>query len=251
MRHTSLSDRKSSRIGRAEREVNMAGKHKVGAISYGAFSLLILAGLGSLHVHARPRDVQSPQVPGAVAAPAAPAAAAPEYKQTADGFKAQMSAALSAYQKGDHAEGRRLLEQFRLPDSANWFAVQFGSEQGETLSKRYDRLFEGYLSSMENHLEEVASVKGRKLEMNLKPGTSAQPVSGGHPGSQQLSGLLPAKDPACFNVNFLIKMTSKADLVLKGNYGANLWEDTFLYQGGAFRFLGHGAWPFWVWRDRN
>ena len=27
------------------------------------------------------------------------------------------------------------------------------------------------------------------------------------------------------------------------------WADTFVHEDGAFRFLGFGAWPFWVWQD--
>jgi hypothetical protein len=227
----------------------MTGKYKLAAISCCVFGLLILDGLGGLPVQAVPCNAQSLQVPGASGAQTAPTVAAPEYPQTADGFNAQMSAALAAYQKGDHAEGRRLLEQFRLPDSAKWFADQFGSEQGETLSKRYDRLFESYLNSMEKKLIDVASAKGRKLDMNLKLGTSQQPGSA-NAGPLQLSGIVPAKEPTCFNVSFLIKLTTKADLVFKGNYKAEMWEDTFVYQGGEFRFLGRGVWPFWVWQDR-
>jgi hypothetical protein len=228
----------------------MAGKDKLAAFFYGVFSVLILAGPGGFRVQAVPRNTQSPQVPGAIAAQGAPAVAAPEYPQTADGFNAQMSAALAAYQKGDRAEGRRLLEQFRLPDSAKWFADQFGSQQGETLSKRYDRLFESYITSMEKELEDVASTKGRKLNISLKPGTSQKPGSARHTGPLQLSGIVPAKEPTCFNVSLAIKLTGKADLVFKGDFKAVTWEDTFVYQGGEFRFLGHGAWPFWVWQDR-
>jgi hypothetical protein len=230
--------------------MKMAGRNRVATISCGVFSVFILGGLGGLRVQALPRIAQSPQVPGAVASQAAPAVAAPEYPQTADGFNAQMSAALAEYQKGDRNEGRRLLEEFRLPDSAKWFAEQFGSEQGETLSKRYDRLFESYVNFMEEKLEEVASKKGRKLNMNLGPGTSQQPGSSRHSGPLQLSGIVPAKEPTCFNVNFGIQLTGKADLVFKGDFKAAMWEDTFVYQAGEFRFLGHGAWPFWVWQDR-
>jgi hypothetical protein len=211
-----------------------------------ALSMLILTVPAGLRAQAPPTNAQSPPASGAIATPPVPAVAPPEYPQTADGFNAQMSAALAAYQKGDRAEGRRQMEQFRLPDSAKWFAEQFGPEQGEILSKHYDRLFENYLSSMEDHLEEVASAKGRKLNVKLEPGTSQQPSR-----TTELSGLAPAQAPACFNVTFLINLTGKADLVFKGNYKATTWLDTFLYQDGAFRFLGHGAWPFWVWKPRT
>lgn len=215
----------------------MDGKDSGQLLCCRVFSVLILAGLSGLRVQTLPRFVQSPQVPEAVVSQAAPAVVPPEYPQTADGFYAQMSAAVAAYQQGHGAEGRRLLEQFRLPDSAKWFADQFGPEQGETLSKRYDRLFENYVNSVEKNLEEVASKKGRKLKMSLQPGTSEQPSHG------KLSGIVPAKEPACFNVSFQVHLTGK------GDFRMLLWEDTFSYQGGAFRLVGRGAWPFWVWQE--
>lgn len=40
--------------------------------------------------------------------------------------------------------------------------------------------------------------------------------------------------------------SSPADLLLKGEFKSMMWEDTYTYQDGAFWFVGHGAWPFWV-----
>lgn len=224
----------------------MAGKDRWAAIFGVLFSMLVLPGTGGLHAQTPPSNAQSAPTSGAIATPATPAVAPPEYPQTADGFNAQMSAALAAYQKGDAPEGRRLLERFRLADSAKWFAEQFGPELGETLSKLYDQHFESYLDTMEGRLEEVASAKGRKLNVRLEPGTSQQPTR-----ASELSGFVPAKPPTCFNVFFLINLTGKADLVFKGDYRGTSWEDTFLYQDGAFRFMGHGAWPFWVFKIRS
>lgn len=211
-----------------------------------ALSILILTLPHGLRAQAAPDNTQPAPVPGATTTPAAPPVAPTEYPQTADGFNAQMSAALTAYQKGDRAEGRRLLEQFRLADSAKWLAEQFGPELGETLSKLYDRHFENYLSTMEGHLEEAAGGKGRKMNMRLEPGTTKQPTR-----VDELSGFVPAKPPACFNVFFGITLMEKKPSMFKGDYRGSMWEDTFLYQEGAFRFIGHGAWPFWVFKIRS
>src|SRR5579863_8291909 len=162
-----------------------------------ALSMVILAVPPGLRAQAPPGNTQSPPASGAIATPAAPAVAPPEYPRTAEEFNAQLSPALAAYQRGDRAEGRRLLEQFRLADSARWFAEQFGPGLGETLSKLYDQHFENYLTTMEGQLEEVASAKGRKLNMRLEPGTSQQPTR-----AEELSGFVPAKPPTCFNVFF-------------------------------------------------
>jgi hypothetical protein len=61
------------------------------------------------------------------------------------------------------------------------------------------------------------------------------------------SGMVPATKPACFNGFIEIPLTGKADLLLKGNYKIVLLERAYLYQDGAFRFIGLGSQPFWVW----
>src|SRR5271168_4015704 len=111
-----------------KREVNMSRWVNLAPICSAALTMLILSVPAGLRAQAPPSNAQSPPASGAIATPAAPAVAPPEYPQTADGFNAQMSAALAAYRMGDRAEGRRLLEQFRLADSAKWFAEQFGPE---------------------------------------------------------------------------------------------------------------------------
>jgi hypothetical protein len=224
----------------------MTARGKAATICLITFSALILAGSGTLLGQAPTGNTQSSQAPGAVAAQAVPAQAAPNYPETAEGFNAQMLAAVDAYQKGDGAAGRRQLETFRLPDSAKWFADQFGAEQGKNLADLYDDFFEDYLSKMEQRLEDAAPKK-RKLNITLKPGTSQQPgpVVLRHAPAGKLSGLVLAKELTYYNVDFVIMMTGKADLMLKGNARATLWEDTYLYQDGAYRLVGHGAWPFW------
>ncbi len=198
------------------------------------------------------KNSQSSPPTGAVVSQAQQGETTPGYPQTTDGFGAQISAAIAAYQAGDSVTGRRLLEQFRLPRSAEWFAEYIGPEQGEALQKRYDRLFEDYVNDTENTLKELAHSKGRKLATNLKPMSQETPHVMTIPGApvRKLSGIVPAKQPICFNVNFGIQLTGKSDLLLTGEFRSIMWEDTFTFQDGAFRFLGHGPWPFWVWEER-
>lgn len=226
----------------------MAGKGKLAAILFGLLGALCTAGSGRGSAQALPGSTPSSQQAGTSSAQAPQEQVSPVYPQTEDGFKAQMDTAVEAYRKGDTVAGRRLLEQFRMPQADQWFAENFGPERGATLAKRYARLFEEYLKSTEKTLEGLANAKGRKLETNLKPGTRESPQE--RPGILKLSGMAPVKDPICFNGNFFIRMTGKAKALLTGDYRAEMWTDTFVYQDGAFRFLGHGGWPFWIW-DRS
>lgn len=233
---------------------------KLAATFCAAFSVLIFAGSQGLPAQSRwvslakpqQENTQSPESPGAVTAQAPQTEALPTYPQSADGFNAQMSAAVAAYEKGDTATGRRLLEQFRLAHPAEWFADQIGPDQSEALAARYDHLFESYLNKTEKTLEDLASHKGQKLKSDVKPGRQDPPRADAIPAHpRKLSGIVPARDPVCINVSFGIQQSSKADLMLKGNFKFETWMDTFIYQDGAFRFMGHGAWPFWVWDDHS
>ena len=236
----------------------MTGKLNLAAL-FCALSTLFFAAPAKLLAQTRSESLapwvsgntQSSLLPGAVAVQAPQGEGALSYPKTPDGFSRQMNDAVEAYQKGDAADGRRLLEQFRLPHSAEWFAEQIAPEQSEALAKRYDRLFASYVSSTENTLEELARTKGRKLNMNLKPGTQEPPRVQVTPRApvRKLSGIVPVKDPVCFNANFEVTLTGKADLLLGGNFRSVMWGDTFVYQDGAFRFVGHGSWPFWVWEE--
>ncbi len=175
----------------------------------------------------------------------------PAYPQTADGFSAQFSAVVQAYQKGDASEGRRLLEQFRIQRPTDWFGEQIRPELNEILAERYIRLFETYVNRTENKLQDLARAKGRKLDIDLKPGQKEPPSAErtSSPGGMTPSGIITLKQPACFNVFFAVKFTSAAQTALTGDFRLTAWLDTFVYQGGAFRFAGAGAWPFWEWED--
>lgn len=173
------------------------------------------------------------------------------YPQTADGFNAQMSAVVEAYQKSDAVEGRRLLEQFRISNSADWFGDQIRPELNEIMAKRYARLFNKFVNQTENRLQDLARTKGRKLNMDLKPSPPdpPSPDKSSKQGSMKPSGIVTVKQPVCFNAFFFIKLTTTSQTVFSGEYKAISWEDTYVYQDGAFRFVGRGAWPFWQWED--
>ncbi|HEY4841379.1 MAG TPA: hypothetical protein VIH78_05405 [Terriglobales bacterium] len=230
----------------------MSGTEKPSAILAGMFGVLILAFPSGVLIHAGSSslglglnlDMQSSVLPAPGPTQDAPQQAAPVYPQTQDGFADQISAAFQAFQKGDTFAGRQQLEQLRLPRSSEWFAERFSAEQSEALAKRYDRLFENYVNRMQKELDEIARTKGRQLKMSLKPGTQEQPTH------DKLSSLKPAKEIVCFNADFGVTLTGKKPTIFGGDYKFEAWEDTFVYQDGAFRFVGRGAWPFWVFDDK-
>lgn len=227
----------------------MKGRSRLSAILCGLLGALLLT--NPVDTRAQPQstpsaNTQSSPPPGA----STPETPQPSYPQTADGLSAQLTAALEAYKKGDTAGGRAQLEQFRLPHSADWFVNHFGTEQGQALDKRYNRLFQNYVNAREETLRELASAKNPKITTRLEPATQQPPPVPDQAQGTPLrkpSGLVPLKDPACLNGFFGIMLTDKADMRIRGEFKGVTWEDVFIYQDGAFRFLGRGAWPFWAW----
>jgi len=237
----------------------MTGKFALPAIVCGLFGAVIFAGshapltqsTSKSPPQASPGSAQSSPPPQAAASPAQQSEPPPVYPQTPDGFKAQFAAVVAAYQAGDDATGRHLLEQFRLPRSADWFAEYIGPDQSAALDKRYDKIFQRFVNRTDNTLNELARGKKSKLAFILKPAAQESPPAStvsGSPGRDR-SGIVPLKQPVCFNANFDVQLTGKSDLLLKGEFKAMMWQDTYTYLDGAFRFLGQGTFPFWVFAE--
>lgn len=161
----------------------------------------------------------------------------PNYPQTEEGFNAQIAEAINSYQKGDVSTGRHLLDQLQLTEPAKWFAEEIGPDQSAALTERYSRFFDDYADSLEKTIEDVVRIPELRLVTQLQEATRQPPrVS----PTRKLSGIVPVKEPTLFNCRFAI--TTNGKNVISG-------METFTYENGRFRFVGHGAWPFWDWQD--
>lgn len=88
------------------------------------------------------------------------AQSAPNYPNSDDGFRDQFKAVFQAECPGGSAPGKHLLEQFKIPDSAAWFARNFDPSDAPTLAERYDRLFPDYVNSVVDTIKRVCDDKG-------------------------------------------------------------------------------------------
>ncbi len=161
------------------------------------------------------------------------------YPQSKDGFRSQLDAIVQHYRAGDTATGRRLIDQFRLPNSEQWFTEYLGPEQSAKLTERYGRLFANFAESLEKTIEAVVAHRESDLVTDLDEGKGESPSSVRRPGAK-LSGIVSVKHPSLSYGHFIITLKTKE---------SQSWADTLVYEDGAFRFLGFGAWPFWVWED--
>lgn len=184
-----------------------------------------------LPVAAIGQAAESPQSSGA-----SPTALA--YAQSNDGFRSQVDAILQFYRAGDATTGRKLIDQLRLPRPDEWFSEHLGPEQSAKLAERYDRLFANFSESLEKTMEAVVANHESNLAVNLREGNEEPPTivrSGA-----KLSGMVSVTKPRLFYCHFEITVKKKDSVS---------WADTFVYKDGAFRFIGFGGSPFWVWED--
>ena len=164
----------------------------------------------------------------------------PSISESPDGFNAQFSAILGAYQAGNKPLGKQLIEQFRLAHPEEWFTEHLGVDRSRTLTERYDKLFAAFaadlelsiLDSIDNHLNFVTEFKDGTEEMVLPKEVRPQLFP--------LSGVTTIKTTALFYSSFDRKRNGKS---------TGSWARAFTFEDGAFRFLGFGSKPFWIWES--
>jgi TonB family protein len=154
-------------------------------------------------------------------------------------FRAQVAAIVQSYREGDATKGRQLIEQFRLPNAQDWFSEHLGSEQSADFASRYDRLYANFAESFEHTVEAIVATRGAELGTNLDIGEGETPTGNFRPGAK-LSGIVSTKPVNLFFCQFQITIKKTP---------ATSWGETYVHQDGAFRFLGFGGWPFWVWQN--
>jgi len=154
------------------------------------------------------------------------------YPASADGFRQQFNAALQAYRDGKESDGNNLVERLSLPPT--WFEQAFSPEQAAQITQRYQVIFPAYANSTENTLKDFADMPGSELQLTEITSTpDPGKVSYLQPNAYTLQ-----RDVPLFRFRF-------AELLNRRETAS--WEYTYVYEDGAFRFIGGGAWPLWLW----
>jgi TonB family protein len=156
-----------------------------------------------------------------------------------DVFQAQVAAIVQAYRKHDTTKGRQLIEQFRLPNARDWFAAHLNPARSEELSSRYDRLYENFAASFELTVQDIVAAKGADLGTVVKSADEKPREEDALPGGKR-SGVMTTNPVELFFCMFQITVKKTPNVS---------WGSTFVEQDGAFRYMGNGGWPFWVWQD--
>ena len=161
----------------------------------------------------------------------------PTYPDSDDGFRVQLNAAVRAHCSGDTVMAERLQEEFKLPDSATWFAQNFDPGDAASLADRYNRLFPQYAVSLHKTIEDVCRAKGAELvARHMEESREAARVW----ANLKLSAIHPLRELSFATFGFAIRFLGKDEVS---------WVETFVYEKGEFRFIGLGARPFWIWKE--
>jgi TonB family protein len=162
----------------------------------------------------------------------------PAYAESEAGFRERVSAIVRASCSGDSANAQRLLDQFSLPEATAWFAHNFDSNDAAKLTERYSRLSSTHGTVLQKTIAEVCENPGSEVVVSRKDAPAkAQIVLRG----DQPSTMHPVVDLPLTRFGFQIRLDGKPGVS---------WEETFVYEQGAFRFLGKGAWPFWTREEK-
>src|SRR5262249_20394891 len=136
---------------------------------------------------------------------------------------------LNAYAKGDEAAQEKAMEVFAMPQE--WFAAHFSANDIERLQEEYARKLGSFQKSYGKIMPKFFP-ESKKFHVECSPYDSSQP-----------SKLQPRPD-AMLPVNEVVVDTFEMRFVAQN--GRKFSQRTnFVYEGGAFRFVGGGAYPFW------
>lgn len=160
------------------------------------------------------------------------------FSTSVDGFRSQFNSTIEAYRIGGEANGRRALDLFQLPRPEEWLTERLGPDPSRKFAERYNRIFLSFADSLEKTIQDVQRTRGAKLLTGVEAHKEEMPSSA-IPGLKP-SGIQVLKEPPLFYCQFTIQMKGRDQVS---------WADEFTYDAGAFRFIGFGAQPFWVWQE--
>ena len=166
------------------------------------------------------------------AAPAGPAQdLGAAYPDDAWGLERQMQQLARAYYAGDTREFERRARQFALPGPEAWMGRVFGAERAEPLAEDYRRHFRSFQSALARALARSRSRDSRGLRA-----WPAEDLPSASRAAPRPDAPVPQEPVRVQRFQFSLGDAGKP---------SSRWMDSFVYEGGAFRFIGRGAFPFW------
>jgi len=169
----------------------------------------------------------------ALAVPSGESRSATEtYKQNEDGLAKEFDAFVKAYHKGDDAGMTEAFAVFKFPNANEWFAKHFSAEDAARVNAAYGQQVSDAMNSLIEDMNRAGA--GNKYSVHCQARGDV-PVGTEKAGS---SAAVPVKAVRVeqFVLEFQASSTRQRFLFM-----AN-----FVYEGGAYRFVGGGGGPFWA-----
>jgi hypothetical protein len=154
------------------------------------------------------------------------------YKQNEQGLEKEFEAFLKAYHNGDDKGMDAAFGVFRMPNAKEWFASHFSAEDAAQLSAAYDR----QVADAQTSLIEDMNLAGPGNKFHLR--CEARGDVAAASGKRDSDGIQPLKP---IRVEQFVMEFQASDTRQKFLFMAN-----FVYEGGAYRYVGGGGAPFWA-----
>lgn len=154
------------------------------------------------------------------------------YKQSEDGLAKQFEGFVKAYHKGDDAGMAEAFAIFKFPDAKEWFSEHFSAEDATRLNAAYNQQINDAMNSLIEDMNRAGA--GNKYSVHCQARGDV-PAGSDKPGSNAAMPVKPVRVEQ-FVLEFQASSTRQRFLFMSN----------FVYEGGAYRFVGGGGGPFWA-----
>jgi hypothetical protein len=139
---------------------------------------------------------------------------------------------MRAYFSGDRREFEaRTRRLFALPEPESWLTRAFGPARAVDLAADYRKHFKAFQSSFARNLERWRGADDLTLQA-----WALQTLPSRDRMMPRPDAPVPQESVDIRRFQFTLRASGRAP---------SQWVDSFVYDDGAFRFIGRGAFPFW------
>jgi hypothetical protein len=157
------------------------------------------------------------------------ASATPQSPNDAASLQSYLASMLRAQQAGDATTVQTLADGLRLSDATQWFGSVFGPDQASAMSGKYDQSFLHFRSRLVRSFTWAnAATADLSVELLTNP---PKPVSVPSPVPQ------PRIPTEIASFKFVLRAQGK---------GRTEWVDSYVRVNDRLKYIGGGAFPFWV-----
>lgn len=162
-----------------------------------------------------------------------------DFSHDAKGLENQYQPFLDAFASVKAAEFHQALAVFALPNPADWFAKYFAKDQVELLVRQNEAELNAFEQALLRSMAAVPPGTRFRVRCKLPHADPTMRISP-RPGAIPPRAAIPVE-----------QFVTEFDPVPKMKNGRFSLVVNYVYLGGAFRYVGKGAYPFWSAPDES